>query len=182
MTLSRYNIFLAAMIILAAAAGPAMADELYFSPADTIVWNTTAFSVHVMVGEIDSLMGWDITVTLTGDPCVKILGASQGILPGSNGDETFFYLLDQWDPSSIHVNGSVLGSVVDGPGILFTIHIQATEPINPGVGWLDFSYSELRNGVNESIDHDSVKRARIEVIKPIANEESTWGAIKGLYR
>ncbi len=182
MRLSRYKILLAAAIIIVAGAGPATADELFFSPADTIIWNTDTFPVHVMVADIDSLMGWDISVTLTGDPCVKILGVSEGTLPGSNGDETFFYWLDQWDTGSIHVNGSVLGTVVDGPGILFTIHIKALFPLQPGEAWLDFSYSELRNGVNESLTHDSTGRARIEVMEPIAVAETSWGAIKAVYR
>jgi len=182
MTLSRYNVLLAAAVVLALAAGPSAADQLYFSPSDTMIWDSDIFPVHVMVDDIGSLMGWDISVTLAGDPCVKIMGVIEGTLPGSNGDETFFYWLDQWDPVNIHVNGSVLGTVVDGPGILFTIYIQALHPLQPGIAWLDFSYSGLRNGVNESIAHDSVERARIEVVEPIGTEETTWGAIKDMLR
>ena len=183
MTLSRYNVLLAAAAVLALAAGPSAADQLYFSPADTAIWDSDVFPVHVMVDDIDSLMGWDISVTLTGDPCVKIMGVIEGALPGSNGDETFFYWLDQWDPVNIHVSGSVLGTVIDGPGILFTIYIQALyPPLQPGIAWLDFSYSELRNGVNENLAHDSVERARIVVVEPIAIEETTWGAIKNMHR
>jgi hypothetical protein len=73
------------------------------------------------------------------------------------------------------VNGSVLGTVVDGPGILFTIELMA---LAPGVAWIDFSDSELRNGVNMSIPHGSDGRSRIEILEAIAVEESTWGAIK----
>ena len=179
---SRYKVLLVAAVILAASAGPGMADELFFSPADTLVSTTAPFFVHVMIDAVDSLMGWDITVELSGDPVIKVLGIAEGTLPGSNGDETFFYRLEQWDLDTFHINGSVLGTVVDGPGILFTLTVQATYPVTPGVAWLDFSYSELRNGVNGSIVHDIVKRARIEVIEPIANEESTWGAIKAVHR
>ncbi len=182
MAFIRYNVLFAAAIVLAIAAGPSAADELYFSPADTMIWDTNVFPVHVMVDAVDSLMGWDISVTITGDPCVKVLGVIEGTLPGSNGDETFFYWLNQGDAESIHVNGSVLGTVVDGPGILFTIYIQALVPLQPGVAWLDFSYSELRNGVNESLPHDSVARARLEVMEAIAIEESTWGAVKAVHR
>ncbi len=179
MTLMRYNVLLAAVALLAMASSPAMADELYFSPADTMIWDYAPFPVHVMIDDVDSLMGWDISVSLTGNPCVKILGVIEGSLPGSNGDETFFYWLDQLNPGSIHVNGSVLGTVVDGPGILFTIYFQA---LLPGVAWLDFTDSELRNGVNSSLAHVSDKRARIEVLEAIATEETTWGAIKSVCR
>jgi hypothetical protein len=175
----RYNFLLAAVALLAMVSGPAMADELYFSPAETYVWDFNPFPVHVMVDDIDSLMGYDISVSLSGHPCVKIMGVIEGTLPGSNGDETFFYWLNQWDPASIHVNGSVLGTVVDGPGILFTIYLQA---LQPGIAWLDFTDTELRDGVNQSITHGSDKRARIEVLEAIGTEETTWGAIKEVGR
>ncbi len=178
MTLSGYNIILAAVIILAAA-GPATADELYFSPADTSIFDFNIFSVHVMVDNIDSIMGYNISVSITGDPCVKIMGIVEGTLPGSNGDTTFFRWLNPSSADLISVNGSVLGTTVDGPGILFTIFLQA---LQPGTAWLDFTYSDLRNGVNVSLAHDSDKRARIMVHEAIAVDESSWGAIKSIYR
>jgi hypothetical protein len=179
MTFRRDIVLLAAAVMLALSSGPAAADELYFSPADTMVWTTVPFPVHVFVDDIDSLMGWDISVSLTGDPSVKIMGVMEGTLPGSGGDPTFFRWLNPWDADSVSVNGSVLGTVVDGPGILFTIYVQA---LHPGMAWLDFSYSELRNGVNQSLPHGSDSRSRIVVLEAIAVEESTWGAIKAVHR
>jgi hypothetical protein len=120
-------------------------------------------------------MGYNISVSITGDPCVQVMGVVEGTLPGSNGDPTFFRWLNPGDAGSISVNGSVLGTVVDGPGILFTIYFQA---LVPGIAWLDFTYSDLRNGVNESIPHGSDCRARILVDEAVATEESSWGAIK----
>jgi hypothetical protein len=175
----RYNFLLAAVALLAMVSGPAMADELYFSPAETLVWDFDPFPVHVMVDDIDSLMGWDISVSLSGHPCVKIVDVIEGTLPGSNGDTTFFKWLEPWETESIHVNGSVLGTVVDGPGVLFTIYLQA---LQPGIAWLDLTDTELRNGVNQSLAHDSDKRAMIEVLEAIGTEETTWGAIKEVGR
>ncbi len=179
MTLSRYNILLAAAIVLAVAAGPAMADELYFSPADTSIFDFNTFPVHVMVDDIDSIMGYNISVSIIGDPCVKIMGIVEGTLPGSNGDTTFFRWLNPSSTDLISVNGSVLGTTVDGPGILFTIFLQAMQP---GTAWLDFTYSDLRNGRNVSLAHESDKRARIIVDQAIAVDGSSWGAIKNMHR
>lgn len=182
MILNRYSILLAAVIILAAAAGPAMADELYFSPADTIVFLDEPlefFDIHIMIDDVDSLMGYNISVSMTGDTCIKIMGIVEGILPGSNGDETFFRYLTPWSADSISVNGSVLGSTVDGPGILFSIRFKA---LVPGTAWLDITYSDLRDGTNAPISHDLGERARIIVAEPVGVAESSWGAIKKIYR
>ena len=179
MTFIRYNVLLAAAIVLAISAGPAAADELYFSPDDNTIFTFDPFPVHVMVDDIDSIMGYDISVSLTGDPCVKIMGVIEGTLPGSMGDPTFFSWLNPGDTDLISVNGSVLGTVVDGPGVLFTIYLEA---LQPGTAWLDFTYSELRNGVNQNLAHDRDKRARIVVLEAIGVDESSWGAIKDMYR
>jgi len=179
MAFIRHLVLLAATITVLLAAGPAAADELYFSPADNSIFSFDPFPVQVMVDDIDSIMGYNISVSITGDPCVKIMGIIEGSLPGSNGDPTFFRWLNPWDADSIAVNGSILGTTVDGPGVLFTIFLQA---LSPGIAWLDFTYSELRNGVNESIDHESDKRARIIVHEAIAVDDSSWGAIKSIYR
>jgi len=179
MTFIRYKVLLAAAIVLAASGGPVAADELCFSPDDSAIFSFDPFPVHVTVDGIDSLMGWDISVSLTGDPCVKIMGIIEGTLPGSNGDPTFFRWLNPSDTVSVSVNGSVLGTVVDGPGTLFTIYLEA---IQPGTAWLDFTYSELRDGLNRSITHDTDCRARIVVLEAIAVDESSWGAIKAVRR
>jgi hypothetical protein len=178
MTFTRYKVLFAAAIVLTASGGPVTADELCFSPDDSAIFSFDPFPVHVTVDDIDSLMGWDIAVFLTGDPCVKIMGIIEGTLPGSNGDPTFFRWLTPWDPDSISVNGSVLGTVVDGPGVLFTIYLKA---LQPGTAWLEFTYSELRDGVNRSIVHDADCRARIVVLDAIAIDESSWGTIKTVF-
>jgi hypothetical protein len=166
-------------LTLLAPTGQAEADELYFSPADTMILDFNIFSVHVMVDEIDDIMGYNISVSLTGDPCVMVEDVIEGSLPGSGGAPTFFRWLDPGETGSISVNGSVLGTTVDGPGILFTIIFKA---LVPGVTWLDLTYSDLRNGVNESISHGSDGRARIVVDEAIAVEGSSWGAIKSICR
>jgi len=179
MTFIKHMILFIATLALLMSAGPAAADELYFSPADTMILTFDPFPVHVMVDDIDGIMGYNISVTLTGDPCVMVTDVIEGTLPGSQGDPTFFRWLDPGAAGSISVNGSVLGTTVDGPGILFTIFFKA---LGPGVAWLDFASSDLRNGVNESLSHGSDGRARIIVDNAIATEETTWGAIKAICR
>lgn len=179
MTFIKYLILFIATLALLMSAGPAAADELYFSPADNSIFSFDPFPVHVMVDDIGSIMGYNISVSLTGDPCVMVVSVIEGTLPGSMGDPTFFIWLDPGNPNSISVNGSVLGTTVDGPGILFTIYFQA---LSPGTAWLDFTYSDLRNGVNESLAHNSDKRAKITVLEAIGVDESSWGAIKAICR
>jgi len=182
MRLSRYNILLAAAIILLAGTGPASADEIFFSPADTIVFLENPpelFDIHVMVDDVDSLMGYNLSVSMSGDTCVKIMGIVEGILLGSNGDNTFFRYLTPWSTDLISVNGSVLGSTVDGPGILFTIRFKA---LVPGTALLDITYSDLRDGTNAPISHDLGEQARIIVAEPVGVAESSWGAIKKKHR
>lgn len=178
MTLIKYLVLLAAAFAPLMSAGPAAADELYFSPADTMILNFDPFPVHVMVDDIDSIMGYNISVSITGDPCVKVMGIIEGTLPGSQGDPTFFRWLNPWDADLISVNGSILGTTVDGPGILFTIYLQA---LQPGTAYLGISYSDLRDGLNSPIEHGS-SGARIVVDEAIAVDESSWGAVKSLYR
>jgi len=179
MAFIRYTLLLAATIIVLSQAVPVSADVLCFSPDDSAIFSFDPFPVHVTVDGIDSIMGYDISVSITGDQCVKIMGIVEGTLPGSNGDPTFFRWLTPWEPDSICVNGSVLGTVVDGPGTLFTIYLQA---LQPGTAWLDFTYSELRDGLNRSIPHDADCRARIIVLEAIAVDESSWGAVKSVFR
>jgi hypothetical protein len=158
---------------------PAAAAELSFSPADTLITTFNIFPVRVEVDAIEEIMGYNISVTITGDPCLQIAGIVEGDLPGSGGDPTFFRWLTPGDSDSIAVNGSVLGTTVDGPGVLFTIYFKA---LAPGTAWLDFSYSDLRNGINESIVHAQAEPARIIVDRAIAVEEISWGGLKSLPR
>jgi len=179
MTFIKHLVLILAALALLVSSGPAAADELYFSPADTMILSFDPFPVHVMVDDIESIMGYNISVSITGDPCVMVTGVIEGTLPGSGGGPTFFRWLNPGDAGSIAVNGSVLGTTVDGPGILFTIFFKA---LAPGVAWLDFTSSDLRNGVNESLSHGSDGRARIMVDNVISTEETTWGAIKAICR
>ena len=169
------------LVLITTLAVPAVADELCFSPVYTAVWTDDPFPVHIVVDSgIDSLMGYNISVLINGDPCVKVLGVIEGTLPGSNGDPTFFRWLNPWEADSISVNGSVLGTVVDGPGTLFTIYFQALP--YPGVATLDFNGTILRDGVNANIPHTHCGGAEIEVLEAIGTEQRTWGAVKALYR
>lgn len=175
MAFLKHIVLLCAVSALAMHATPAAADGLSFSPADTLITTFEVFPVRVMVGAVDSIMGYNISVSITGDPCLQIAGVVEGNLPGSGGAPTFFRWLNPGDADSISVNGSVLGATVDGPGVLFTIYFKA---LSPGTAWLDFAYSDLRNGLNESLPHDRIGPARIVVDRAIAVEESSWGAVK----
>ncbi|MDD3642815.1 MAG: hypothetical protein PHQ19_05060 [Candidatus Krumholzibacteria bacterium] len=179
MIFSKRLFWLSAASLLLTAAAPAGASELRFSPADTMITSFDVFPVHVAVDAIAGIMGYNITATITGDPCVQVQDVVEGGLPGSDGDPTFFRWLNPGDAGAVTVNGSVLGTTVDGPGILFTIYLKA---LCPGTAWVDFGYSDLRNGVNVSIPHECAGPARIVIDEVIPVDESSWGAVKSLFR
>ena len=80
MTFIKHLILFIATLALLMSAGPAAADELYFSPADNSIFSFDPFPVHVMVDDIGSIMGYNISVSLTGDPCVMVVSVEPQIL------------------------------------------------------------------------------------------------------
>ena len=174
----RYCIVAACLLLMvagSAAAGPG----LQVAPDDTTVVAGTTFQIRIVVdSSIASLMGYDVTVVFDSS-VVELVGVDEGSLAGSGGAQTFFHWFGAGVASdTVHVNGAVLGTTVDGPGVLFLITFkgrrQATTPVS-------FVSSELRDNFNILISHDTTDGI-VVVEEPIPVRPATWGAIKILYR
>jgi hypothetical protein len=161
-------------------AGSAVAGPgLLVAPYDTTVVAGTTFQIQILVdSSIDSLMGYDVTVAFD-STIVELVSVDEGSLPGSGGAPTFFHWFGAGALSdSVHVNGAVLGTTVDGPGLLFTITFKG---LREGATPVSFVRTELRDGFNAVISHGTTDGI-VNVAEPIPVRSVTWGAIKNLYR
>jgi len=116
-------------LLLLTAASAAANPELQITPNDTTVVDGTTFQVRIVANSsITSLMGYDVTIAFD-TSLVELVGVDEGSLPGSGGATTFFHWFDAGVASdTVHVNGAVLGTTVDGPGVLFFITFKALFP------------------------------------------------------
>ncbi len=174
----RYCIVTVCLFLLAAsstAAGP----ELQIAPGDTTVVDTTTFQVRIVANSsITSLMGFDITVAFD-TSIVELVSVDKESPPGSGDSTTFFHWFDAGIPSdTVHVNGAVLGTTVDGPEVLFFITFK---PLSHGTTPVTFVETELRDNFNVDIGHDTIDGS-ITVAKSIPVQSVTWGSIKARYR
>jgi hypothetical protein len=170
-----------AMFVLMAVAPPA-GPAIFVAPADTTVFKDEGpetFALRRWVtDEITDLMGWDISVRFDSS-LITIMDVSEGSLPRSGADTTFFWWFDPGVPSNtVHVNGAVLGTTVDGPGTLFDIVFEKTAL---GSTYVELFDTRLRTGVNSEIHH-TTEDGLVVVVKPIAVEPTTWGQVKEKYR
>jgi hypothetical protein len=150
---------------------------IYLTPPETEVPEGTDFTIDVEVNEsVTDLTGYDLELRL--DPTVvHFVGASEGPLPPSGGDDTYFFSTIEND-STLVIHGAVLGSWVTGPGILAHIELSAQYQ---GETDLVFSFVELRdieNNILPVLDEGAV----ITVIPGGSPAEATsWTAVKWLY-
>ena len=123
-------------------------------------------------------MGYDVTIAFD-TSLVELVGVDEGSLPASGGATTFFHWFDAGVASdTVHVNGAVLGTTVDGPGVLFFITFKA---LFPGITPVTFVSTEIRDNFNVDIPHDTIDGS-ITVEKSIPVRSATWGSIKTRYR
>ena len=166
------------LLLVVAAAGQAAAGELSFDPDTSTVFTLDIFLIDVWIDEQDSIMGYDITVSFDGD-ILTPLGVYEGDLPVGSGHDTFFRWMNEAEAGgTITVNGSILGTTVSGPGVLFTISFRASAV---GVSPLEFGSCRMRNGLNEDLTL-TFDDGWVEVMMPIAVKGSSWGAIKSMTR
>jgi hypothetical protein len=174
----RYCIVTVCLLLLTAASTVA-GQELQVAPSDTTVVDGTTFQIRIVANSsVTSLMGYDIIVAFD-TSLVELIDVVEGSLPGSGGATTFFHWFGAGIPSdTVHVNGAVLGTTVDGPGVLFVITFKA---IFPGITPVEFIATEMRDNLNVDIAHNAVDGS-ITVEKSIPVRSSTWGNIKSRYR
>jgi hypothetical protein len=153
--------------------------SLFVSPVDTTALAGDEFEVRI---EIDaaflSLMGYDIVVAFDSS-LVQLLSVTEGSLPPTGPSGSFFFWFDPAVPNTlVHVNGAVLGTTVDGPGVLFRIRFKA---LVVGVTPMVIAFSDIRDNTNAAIPHN-VLNTTVVIDAPIPVEAATWGRVKALYQ
>jgi len=151
---------------------------IYLTPQTTEVPEGTTFFVDVAVNAaVTDLTGYDLVLTLDPD-IVRFVDATEGPLPGSGGEDTYFFSVIESD-STLVVNGAVLGSWVNGPGVL--AHIELTA-FYQGTTDLEFASVELRDIDNNPLI--AFDEGAVIVVLPGGSpvEHISWSVVKSLYR
>jgi len=159
---------------------PALAQaELFVSPVDTTVVAGDEFEVRIEIGvDFLSMMGYDIVVAFDSS-LVQVVSVSEGSLPPTGPSGSFFFWYDADLPNTVvHVNGAVLGTALDGPGVLFRIRFASLEV---GVTSMVIAFSDIRDSTNAAIPHNSLSTTVI-IDSPIPVKPTTWGRVKAMYR
>ena len=165
--------------VLMFASSPALAQaDLFVSPADTTVLAGDEFEVRIEIdADLLSMMGYDVVVAFDSS-LVQLLSVTEGSLPPTGPSGSFFFWFNPGVPNTIvHVNGAVLGTTVDGPGVLFTIHFKA---LVVGVTPIVIAFSDIRDSTNTAIPHNALSTT-VVIDSPIPVEPVTWGGMKALY-
>jgi hypothetical protein len=188
---TRLAIFAGILIIVALASipvsnptafAPLFADTLSVCPDSTWQPEGAVFEIGICVpAGITSLMGYNVAVTFDSS-VIRIMSVDEGPLPQAASDMRFFWWYNAGVTSdSVHVNGAVLGTTMDGPGVLFKLTFKALRHGVVKTTHICITYSELRDGVNESIGHER-KCGFVAVEPTVPVERATWGAAKDRYK
>jgi hypothetical protein len=178
--LRHFIISICSTITLSLFSGAALAQaELFVTPANATVVAGDEFEVRIEVdADFLALMGYDVVLAFDSS-LVTVLSVDEGPLPPTGPDGSYFYWFNPGLPdSTVHVNGAVLGTAVDGPGILFTVTFEALEV---GTTPMNIVHHDIRDDTNTPILHD-VLNTTVIIEKPIPAESSTWGRVKALYQ
>ena len=151
---------------------------IYLTPETTEVVEGTTFTIDVAVnGSITDLTGYDLEITLDSS-IVQYVGAAEGPLPSSGGAATAFYWMLQ-DDDTLIINGAVLGSWVNGPGVLAHITLFALSPGTTDMNFLSVDLRDIDNNPLPALDEGAVIIVE-EGGSPV--EDTSWSVVKSLYR
>ena len=151
---------------------------IYLTPELTEVVEGTTFTIDVAVNEsVTDLTGYNLRITLDSS-IVQYVGAVEGPLPSSGGDDTAFYWTLENDDTII-INGAVLGGWVNGPGVLAHITLFALYPGTTDMNFLSVELRDIENNPLPVLDEGA------EIIveeggSPV--DDTSWSVLKSLYR
>jgi hypothetical protein len=173
------TVSLMALAIAITATGVRADRVLSIEPDSLLVHPTDLFTLDLTVNaEIDSLMGYNVTIRFDAT-YLQVVDVTEGALPPSSGFDAFFrWLNEECACDSIHVNGSILGNTVSGPGVISRIEFRA---IKAGVTYVEIARSDIRNGENGRLTHGRAG-AKVTIEAPIGTADCSWGQIKHRYR
>jgi len=161
---------------------PLSSDTLAVCPDSTWKAEGEVFEIGICVSAgLTGLMGYNIAVTFDSS-VIEIVNAEEGPLPQSFPGNTFFFWYNAGvKTDSVRVSGAVLGGgTMDGPGELVTLTFKAKTHGVVRTTDIVVAYSELRDGLNGPIDHET-RDGFVAVEPTVSVEQSTWGAIKSRY-
>ena len=151
---------------------------IYLTPQTTEVDEGTTFPIDVAVNEsITDLTGYNLRITLDSS-IVMYVEAAEGPLPSSGGAATAFYWMLE-DDDTIIINGAVLGSWVNGPGVLAHITLFALSPGTTDMGFLSVELRDIDNNPLPALDEGAVIIVE-EGGSPV--DDTSWSVVKSLYR
>ena len=151
---------------------------IYLTPQTTQVTEGATFSIDVAINEaITDLTGYNLEITLDSS-IVQYVGAAEGPLPSSGGDDTYFFWTLEGDDTLI-INGAVLGSWVNGPGVLAHITLFALYPGTTDMDFLSVDLRDIDNNPLAALDEGAVIIVE-EGGSPV--DATSWGVVKSLYR
>ena len=151
---------------------------IYLTPPLTQVVEGTTFTIDVAVNEsITDLTGYNLRIVLDSS-IVQYVGAAEGPLPASGGAETAFYWILQDDDTMI-INGAVLGSWVNGPGVLAHITLFALYPGTTDMEFLSVQLRDIDNNPLTALDEGAAI-----IVEPGGSpvDHTSWSVLKSLYR
>ena len=150
-------------------------------PATEMHPDTLSCWVDVVINdEVLGLTGFDLEINYD-ETLLELLDVDEGPLPGSNGDDTFFFWTQMGIPSDgLLIQGAVLGASVDGPGILASLQFGAVTPIVGGTSPVDFVWVDLRDIANAAIAVTPENGAITVPVSPV--ESASWTRVKAFYR
>jgi len=151
---------------------------IYLTPQTTQVTEGATFLIDVAINEaITDLTGYDLEITLDSS-IVQYVGAVEGPLPSSGGDDTYFFWTLE-DDDTLIINGAVLGSWVNGPGVLAHITLFALYPGTTDMDFLSVELRDIDNNPLPALDEGAVIIVE-EGGSPV--EDTSWSVVKSLYR
>ena len=151
---------------------------IYLTPQTTQVTEGATFLIDVAINEaITDLTGYDLEITLDSS-IVQYVGVAEGPLPSSGGDDTYFFWTLQ-DDDTLIINGAVLGSWVNGPGVLAHITLFALYPGTTDMDFLSVELRDIDNNPLPALDEGAVIIVE-EGGSPV--EDTSWSVVKSLYR
>jgi hypothetical protein len=135
-------------------------------------------SVDVLIDDgVVGLTGYDVEILYDGT-LLDVTDVVEGALPPTGGT-TFFFWTEEGPPQKIIIHGAILGTSVDGPGVLATIEfIGLTDGTSP----VTFSFVELRDILNDPIPVTAIDGEIVLYYEASPVEDGSWSAIKALYR
>jgi len=157
--------------------------SIYFDPADGEVsaCSDTIYCTEIWIGPVDDIKGYSIEITFRSAD-LNLIDIVEGDVFSSAGHmSTFFDLVRPGAvEDTIAVDASDLTGSVSGPGHLLTICFGRPWVCVDGSP-LSIVAADVRDSSNGPIPVVPAN-ATVSVTCPTPTDETTWGAVKGLYR